>query len=213
MIDPENWKPETADELIGPARAVCTAFVNKARRNQAAGRYPAEKLLLLGEPGNGKTSITHILARELAGDPINIDHINGTDLNVDKCREIASRYGQGNLFGATCYTVLHVDELDLAPPQAQKNMLTMIDKMPDNWAFIASSNAAIDDFEQRFQTRFKQVAVDVPSAAEIQALLEDRFQIPTPVANQIAGLNEGNVRAALLDAQCWYDANYDSIAA
>ena len=61
---PMNWRPQTADDLIGQARSVCVAQVAKARRVRDA-RNAACKLLLYGPPGVGKTTVAELVAREL----------------------------------------------------------------------------------------------------------------------------------------------------
>lgn len=162
------------------------------------------KLLLLGDPGIGKSETARILADALAGDPMNIERLNGTELTIEKVREIKRRFGLATLFGE--YQGIWVDELDQATPKAQVDMLTMLDRLPERWFFIGTSNDTLDDFEQRFQSRFEQISLSAPGSDAISALLTDTFGVPENIAQQIATLCAGNVRSALTDAKQWFTA-------
>lgn len=202
---PDLYRPAIPDHLIGPARRVCTAYLDETADDMTAGRHHPFKLLLLGEPGIGKSTVARILAHHLAGDAMNIEHLNGTDLTIDKVRQVKSRFGLATLFGQ--YQGLWIDELDKATKSAQVDMLTMLDCLPDRWFFIGTTNENLDDFEGRFQTRFEQVKLGRPGDHEIRDLLTGKFGVPEARALEIATLAAGNVRAALLDAKQWFTAN------
>lgn len=208
---PDLYRPADSTELIGPAAHVCDCYLREIRADLAAGNKPPFKLLLLGEPGLGKTTVATILARALAGDTMNIEHLNGTDLAIDKVRAIKSRFGLASLFGD--YQGILCDELENAPPKAQIDMLTTLDKLPSGWFFIGTTNNSLSDFEPRFQSRFEQVSITRPSDTDIANLLTGKFQVPASIATPIAAAAAGNVRAAMLDAKQWFTANPDTQAA
>lgn len=78
---PMNWRPQCPEDLIGQARRVAIAQVQKARR-LAAAPSASMKLLLYGPPGVGKTSAVELIARELAGSPLAIEDYNGCPATI-----------------------------------------------------------------------------------------------------------------------------------
>ena len=65
-----------------------------------------------------------------------------------------------------------------------------------------TSNCALADFENRFQTRFQVFEIAPPPPQDIQKLLvRIAPEISPRDASQIANFACGNVRQALLDAQ------------
>ena len=198
---PDLYRPATAADLIGPAATVADAYLHEFRDNAAHGFTPPFKLLLLGAPGVGKTTTAKLLAEALVGDPMNLEHLNGTDLTIDTVRQIKGRFGMASLFGG--YQGVLVDELDRATDKAQVDLLTTLDKLPDGWFFIGTTNHGLEHFEARFQSRFEQVSMAPPSDTEIDTLLTGRFGVPDAIAHQIATCACGNVRQALLDSKTW----------
>ncbi len=80
-----NWRPQTAEDLIGQAGAVARAQCRKAER-LAARSDATMKLLLYGPPGMGKTSVVELVALQLAGSPLAIEDYNGREVTVDVVR-------------------------------------------------------------------------------------------------------------------------------
>ena len=83
---PMNWRPRTAEDLIGQAKRVALAQVSKAKR-LSSDPSAAMKLLLYGPPGVGKTSVVELVALQLAGTPLAIEDYNGREVTVDLVRE------------------------------------------------------------------------------------------------------------------------------
>jgi replication-associated recombination protein RarA len=78
---PMNWRPRTAEDLIGQARRVALAQAGKAKR-LASDPSATMKLLLYGPPGVGKTSVVELVALQLAGTPLSIEDYNGREVSV-----------------------------------------------------------------------------------------------------------------------------------
>ena len=83
---PMNWRPRTAEDLIGQAKRVALAQASKAKR-LASDPSATMKLLLYGPPGVGKTSVVELVALQLAGTPLAIEDYNGREVTVDLVRE------------------------------------------------------------------------------------------------------------------------------
>lgn len=192
----------TDTELIGSAAQICAIFEAKAARLKRNVNASA-KVLFYGVPGVGKSHLALKFARDIAGHELAIEHVNGKDVTIDTVRAWLADLSGGSLFGD--WQVKIVDELDRCSRDAQDLLLTYLDRLPPCRAFIGTSNLELDLLQERFQTRLQQFRVEPPSTDEIVALLRSR-RIPLNIAQQIAVGSGGNVRAALLDAESYLDA-------
>ena len=199
---PMNWRPRTAEDLIGQARRVALAQVNKARK-LATDPSATMKLLLYGPPGVGKTSVVELVALQLAGTPLSIEDYNGREVSVDLVREWMKQLPYGSLFGA--WTVKIVNELDRCSREAQDLLLTYLDRLPPGRAFLGTSNLQLDLLTERFQTRFQAIKLLPPSTEELASFLSAHWSVPLVTANLIAVGSGGCVRAALADLESYLD--------
>ena len=199
---PMNWRPQTAEDLIGQAGAVARAQCRKAARlTTEAGT--AMKLLLYGPPGVGKTSVVELVALQLAGTPLAIEDYNGREVTVDVVRQWMTQLPYGSLFGA--WSVKVVNELDRCSREAQDLLLTYLDRLPPSRAFLGTSNLQLDLLTERFQTRFQAIKLLPPTTEELAAFLASRWPVPAATATQIAVGSGGCVRGALADLESWLD--------
>ena len=199
---PMNWRPQTAEDLIGQAGAVAQAQCRKAERLTARSDATM-KLLLYGPPGVGKTSVVELVALQLAGSPLAIEDYNGREVTVDVVRQWMVQLPYGSLFGA--WSVKIVNELDRCSREAQDLLLTYLDRMPASRAFLGTSNLQLDLLTERFQTRFQAIKLLPPSTDDLAAFLRQHWQVPPAIAGQIAVGSGGCVRAALADLESWLD--------
>ena len=193
-------------KLIGPAAQAVAILRVKYRRIHADNR--ALKTLLYGPPGTGKTEAALALAREIAGHSTEIIRVNGKEITLDFVRDFKDRLRIPSLFGGT--TVLLADECDRMTADARDLMLSGLDLMPAGVAFIGTSNEdMVSDSamkSERFQTRLQPIPVGRPDEKEIAEHLGGLFPtIPAATLADIATCSQGNVRAAILDAENFLD--------
>jgi replication-associated recombination protein RarA len=198
---PSSFTPCTPGAFIGPAAKLATVLERKARASLASGT--TMKLLLHGMPGTGKTAIANMLSGILADHPTQIESLNGRNVDIERVRGWKSSIQYRGMHGG--YRVLVINEGDTIPAAAQDALLTLLDDLPSHWAVLVTCNSRLDQLTPRFQTRFQQFAVMVPSAQEITTLLES-FGLNGQSA-RIAESCKGNVRSALLDAQSILDCS------
>ena len=202
LPSPMNWRPPTAEDLIGQAGLVARAQCRKAERLTAEAATTM-KLLLYGPPGVGKTSVVELVALQLAGTPLAIEDYNGREVTVDVVRQWMTQLPYGSLFGN--WSVKVVNELDRCSREAQDHLLTYLDRLPPGRAFLGTSNLQLDLLTERFQTRFQAIKLPPPTTEELASFLVARWSVPTATATQIAVGSGGCVRAALADLESWLD--------
>lgn len=200
-LSPESWRPAGPAEFLGDARIVTSRLSTKIDRLRAEGRMTGQKLLFLGEPGIGKSEAALALAHKLAPERCCIERVNGQSCTVDLVRSWRDAQPYRPLFGDS---VKIIDELDLASPAAQSELLTFLDALPVWQHVIATTNRNLEALQPRLQTRFIQYPFAKVQAGEIAALLS-RFGLTAEAAQRISIGVVGNVRAALLDAQAAID--------
>ncbi len=98
-----------------------------------------------------------------------------------------------------------VNELDRCSREAQDLLLTYLDRMPSDRAFLGTSNLQLDLLTERFQTRFQTWKIAAPESDDIAAWLVRRWKTPRKLAEQIAVGSGGCVRAALADLESALD--------
>ncbi|MGY2132299.1 AAA family ATPase [Hymenobacter sp. HD11105] len=162
-------------------------FVNEYNRADLLRSYnlePRNRVLLVGEPGNGKTSIAEVIATELMLPMfvIRYDGIIGSYLG-----ETASRLEKMFNFIKTQQCVLFFDEFDAIGKErgdvhetgeikrVVSSLLLQIDKLPSYVVVVAATNHSelLDKAVwRRFQIKLK---IDKPSKVLIQEWL-DKFE-------------------------------------
>jgi DNA polymerase III delta prime subunit len=191
-----RYEPKCAADFIGPARQwaewIETTHIPACR----ASGSPV-KLLLMGDPGIGKSALANHVVRLLGGVPGQFLRLSGTQVKMEIMDDLARQMRIGTLFSE--FTILQIEEADAVPDVAQTRLLTLIDDLGAKTAVICTSNCAPGQLNPRFQTRFCNIVLKAPPVEEISALLV-RLGIGKPAATTIAGMSLGNVRHALGEA-------------
>ncbi len=182
-------------KLIGPAGRIAARILPSLQTQKKV------KLLFCGPPGVGKSMLAETLAFALCGNKFGLESENGRNVTIHVVRDWMADIGSSSLFG-TGWKVKIVNEVDVMPRDAQDALLSFLDELPDHRAFIATSNLELEALTERFRTRLQRIEVGAPTPAEIAELLLAR-RLPLEVAQHLACLCGGNVRAACLDADGW----------
>jgi replication-associated recombination protein RarA len=197
MTLPSLWKPRSVEDFIGPAQEIAEelrAMVD----NAVASSYAPVKILLNGNPGIGKSALAEFLLGLMNAHPKWSTHkYNGTEVKLEQVSELSQRCAYKDMYSD--YRVFWIEEADKIPSAAQVRFLTLLDDLPTGNAVLCTSNCSVDQFEERFQTRFQIFEVEPPTIQQVAALL-GRWLPDRRQAFDIANATRGNVRAALLDA-------------
>ncbi|MCX6876774.1 MAG: hypothetical protein NTW21_23630 [Verrucomicrobia bacterium] len=96
-----------------------------------------------------------------------------------------------------------MNELDRCSKDAQDMLLTYLDRMQPDHAFLGTTNLDLSSLTERFQTRFQSVRLQPPDIESRAAFLARRWGAPITITRQIAAGAKGNVRAAMADLEMW----------
>ena len=195
----DQYIPTGPEDFVGPSRAVAQqlhSYVALAKANQ---RSPL-RIMLPGVPGVGKSALARYFQSLLGVHPKwSTFKFSGVDVSVDKLRGLSDQFHLRDLFGD--WRLIWIEEADCIPTAAQVRFLMLMDEMPPGTAMICTSNAAVSELDERFQTRFKFPVpmIKAPTAREIEQFIAGKLG-PHPGLTRLCEFACGNMRAALNDA-------------
>jgi replication factor C small subunit len=167
MILVEKYRPKSLDDIVGQDDIVATFKELVAKEKAEPGTFP--HILMLGEPGTGKTSIAMATARDMFGDEwksyfieLNASDERGIDVVRTKIKSLSRHKGRRIVF---------LDEADNLTNDAQGALRRIMEETP-NTIFFMSGNRGdllIDAIKSRCcGFRFKRLSDEVV----MQKLLE-----------------------------------------
>jgi replication-associated recombination protein RarA len=193
---PSCYKPSAPKHFIGSARKAAVMLQNLFKQADGA----PLKILLLGEPGIGKSALVDWILEQIEIDQWSSEKFNGTGFKIEQAAELEKSFHLRSLY-ADRYRVIRIEEVDKVPHAAQVRLLTALDDLPKNTLFIATSNCEAKDLEERFHSRFMVLPIKAPTPDEIAGLINANWNLPITTVTNIAEMCCGNVRQALLDVQ------------
>jgi replication-associated recombination protein RarA len=211
--DPANWQPQRWQDLIGDARTAAAILFTRIDRQFDSGIN--QRLVFTGPPGCGKSQLSKLIAHRLCGHPSDIERVSGKNVNAEKVRDWMNTVHLPHLWGG--YSVKIIEEIDACTPDAGVLMLSYLDEVREAKAVavLASSNKPLDELfaDRRLFSRFQPFTFTPATYSDIVGLLTDRFGLPQGDAEGIALGCDGDVRAALNDAQNFLDLQAAQLAA
>jgi replication-associated recombination protein RarA len=207
-MNPIEYKPTRIRDFVGPAQDVARTLGRIAKRSLS--NSAPIKILILGEPGVGKSALADFLLDQLKVSKWSITKLSGAQVRLEEIEEWAARLCYRDLFSN--YKFLRIEEMDRASHTARARLLTVLDDLPNHVGIICTSNKEISEIEPRFPSRFQNFIVKPPASEQIKQLIS-RWPLREQDLNRISEFACGNVRRALFDAQTELDAKNMRIAA
>jgi DNA polymerase III gamma/tau subunit len=133
----ETWRPRTFDDVVGQ-----DAVIRKIDRYRQRGGLGGRAFFLSGPSGVGKTSISRLIAQEVAGE--NVDELDARPLTAARLETMERSLRTLGLFGAATGRAVIMNEVHALRPEAVTALLTILERpgqpIPEHvvWIFTTS---------------------------------------------------------------------------
>ena len=162
---------------------------------------------ITGAPGIGKTTIANMIGIHLTGSPFAVETENGKDIGVQRVREMKMEMYNSSLFSTTGHRCWIINEGDKITDDGQVAFLSLLDEQPSKFHVIVTSNEELDDWSERFHSRFEVYNIVPPSVDELSVGLTNRLDVNEKVGQVAAETCNGNVRQAIKEINAWKRKN------
>jgi len=197
-----KYRPNTLDDVVGQAEAVSVI--------RAFGSRIPHTVLMHGSSGNGKTSLSRIMARNLGCDPSNTmdfreDNVALWESPLENVRNIGYEVTM-KPYKAPCRVHLldEVQSLSRAGFTQQAFLKILEDHPPHAYFFLCTTDTS--KILPAIQNRCTKIEIKDIGEAQLVALLKrvakaEGHEVADEVATKIAELASGSARAALKELE------------
>jgi DNA polymerase III gamma/tau subunit len=189
-----KYRPRTLAQVVGQGRAVAI-LTDKLRHNTVP-----HAIMFSGPTGTGKTTLAHILRKELGCTDHNLIEINCADVRgIDSVREIQQVAPMLPLGGGPRVWIL--DEVVQLPKATQQAFLKVLEDVPDHvYFFLCTSETTglLPTFRDRcFQITTRAIDEDTIAWLVCKVAVEEEATLSVEAVRKITTYCEGSARKAL----------------
>ncbi|MCW1930437.1 MAG: replication-associated recombination protein A [Candidatus Kerfeldbacteria bacterium] len=190
---PERLRPQTFDEYVGQTHIVgADALLKTVLRS---GSVPS--MILWGPPGSGKTTLAHLLAKQVKAECVQMSAISSGKQELTKV--IADAKQRKEFFKQN--TILFVDEIhrwnkaqqDALLSAVEKGVITFIGATTENPSFEVN-NALLSRCQVIVLKSLTEKELDVIARRAEKTI---NFTLPDDVRSHVVGLSNGDARVML----------------
>lgn len=133
----ERLRPESLDDYEGQEQLVGEGAV--IRNALSSGQLPS--MIFWGPPGTGKTTLAHIISKQMNRPFFNLSAINS---GVKDVREVIDKAKNSNLFASQGKPILFIDEIHRFSKSQQDSLLGAVEK---GWVTLIGATTENPSFE------------------------------------------------------------------
>ncbi len=190
----KKYRPKEFEEVIGNQSSV-TSLKNMLKNNNVP-----HTLLFAGPSGNGKTTLSRIMAEKMYADVVEINMSHKEVRGIDGANELISKLGYKSLTGGK--RVIILDEVDQATKDWQKAMKKPLEDTPDNVYFFLCTTMP-EKLIKDIHTRSTLIQVQRIPQRELSAYLDtiatkENKTVTKQILRKIAESSDGSIRKSLV---------------
>lgn len=152
-----KYRPKTLDEIVLPE-----ATKSQIKQWIESGSIP--NLMLIGQPGTGKTSLANVIKHSMNVEMLTINGSEERGIDV-----IRSKIMNFALAGSNNLKIVFIDEADGLTPDAQQSLRHIIEEYADTTRFIFTAN--YDKFIQPLKDRFTIIYFDKLTKEDVKRIV------------------------------------------